>query len=529
MMGSPVRTDIVWKALAEVVEAVHRRRGYVYLGREISFKEIDDISDRVASGFLKAGINKGDRVGIICPNQPEWLHTYFAVAKIGAVLLGLDVRYRAAEFEYMVNQSGAKALVTIAQSDDMDYRSFFEDFRTRIPTVEFFFFIGEGGFPGSHRFETLLNTPADKYALENAKAAVKPDDLIMIIYTSGTTGKPKGAALTHKSQMAAAIAQAEHTRTTKEDLILLALPFMHVGGITCGILNFLVGKGTCVLIPGFSKEAVIEHAIKYKPTVFAGVPTTHALCMMDKRFQEWDSRDQVRLLISGGANSEPELLRKLLAAFPNAAMMNLYGLSETSGAAIMSTWDSDFETSARSIGKPIGGGQVRIVDLDGNDLASGETGELWIKSDSVVAGYYGMPEETELSFDCGGWLHTGDMGYMDRQGHITLVGRKKEMYIQGGYNVYPVEVENLLLKHPKVLFAAGIGVPDAILGEVGRYYIVPKPGAAITEDEIKEYCARNIADYKIPRQIVFRNELPLTPLHKVKKSVLKEIYEKTGT
>jgi acyl-CoA synthetase (AMP-forming)/AMP-acid ligase II len=527
-MGKLIRTNIVWKALEEAARVLPDRRGYVYLGREISFKEMDALSDRVASGFLRMGITKGDRIGIIGLNQPEWLYTYFAAAKIGAVVVGLNVRYRESELDYMLNQSETKAVVSITNLADMDYVSFFAGFKKKIPTVEHFVFIGQGGFPGSTSFDALLNIPADEEILRKAKATVKPDDLMIIIYTSGTTGKPKGAAITHKSQMASAVAQAEHTQGPEEDLILLPLPFNHVGGITCGILTMLVGKGTCVLIPAFNPDVVIEQAIKYQPTVFAGVPTIHVLCMMSEKFKDWDSRDRVRVLVSGGSNAEPELLRKLMAAFPKAAMMNLYGLSESSGAAIMSTWDSDFETTVRSIGKPIGGFQARVVDLSGNDLPSGEIGELLIKGDCVAAGYFHMPEETASAFDQNGWLHTGDMAHIDQRGYITLVGRKKEMYIQGGFNVYPVEVENLLVQHPKVLFAAGIGVPDPVLGEVGRYYIVPKPGLEITEEEVKAYCRQNMADYKVPKQVVFRKELPLTPLGKVMKSALREAYEKTG-
>lgn len=528
-MGELTRTSLVWKALDEAARTLPDRRGYVYLGEEISFKEMDARSDQMAAGLLKMGIGKGDRIGIIALNQPEWLYTYFAAAKIGAVVVGLNVRYRESELDYMLNQSQAKAVVTLTRLGDMDYVTFFEGFKERIPTVRDYIFIGPGGFPGSRPFEDLLGTPVEREVLNRAKAGVNPEDLMIIIYTSGTTGKPKGAAITHKSQMASATAQAEHTRGTEEDLVLLPLPFNHVGGITCGILTMLAGRGTCVLIPTFIPDVVIEAAIKYQPTVFAGVPTVHVLCLMSEKFVTWDSRDKVRVLISGGSNSEPDLLKKLMAAYPKATMMNLYGLSESSGAAIMSTWDSDFETTVRSIGQPIGDFQVKVLDLQGNDLPAEETGELLLKGDCVAAGYFRMPEETAAAFDQEGWLHTGDMARLDRRGYITLVGRKKEMYIQGGFNVYPVEVENLLVQHPKVLFAAGIGVSDPVLGEVGRYYIVPKPGVAdITEEEIKSFCRESLADYKVPRQVVFRKELPLTPLGKVMKSALKEAFKKTG-
>jgi acyl-CoA synthetase (AMP-forming)/AMP-acid ligase II len=528
-MGELTKTDLVWKALAEAAGTLPDRRGYIYQGQEICFKEMDVLSDQVAAGFLKLGLTKGDRIGIIGLNQPEWLYTYFAAAKIGAVVVGLNVRYRESELDYMLNQSQAKALVTIPRLGDMDYVAFFEGFKEKVPTVEHYIFIGPEGFPGSVLFENLLKTPVEEKALEAAKAAVQPDDLMIIIYTSGTTGKPKGAAITHKSQMASAVAQAQHTKGNEDDLILLPLPFNHVGGITCGILTILAGKGTCVLIPAFVPDLVIEAAIQYRPTVFAGVPTIHVLCLMSEKFKEWDSRDRVRVLISGGSNAEPELLKKLMAAYPKATMMNLYGLSESSGAAIMSTWHSDFETTVQSIGQPIGNFQVKVIDMKGNDLPSGETGELLLKGDCVAAGYFRMPEETSAAFDQEGWLHTGDMARINPQGYITLVGRKKEMYIQGGFNVYPVEVENLLVQHPKVMFAAGIGVPDPVLGEVGRYYIVPKPGVTeINEEEIKTFCRDQLADYKVPKQVVFRKELPLTPLGKVMKSTLKEVYEKTG-
>jgi acyl-CoA synthetase (AMP-forming)/AMP-acid ligase II len=528
-MGELTRTNLVWKALDVAARTLPDRRGYVYQGEEISFKDMDERSDRVAAGFLKMGIDKGDRIGIIALNQPEWLYTYFAAAKIGAVVVGLNVRYRESELDYMLNQSQAKAVVTLPQLGDMDYVSFFKGFREKIPTVQHFFFIGSEGFPGSLPFAPLLQTAVDEKSLASAKAAVAPEDLMIIIYTSGTTGKPKGAAITHQSQMASATAQAEHTRAGEDDLILLPLPFNHVGGITCGVLTLLAGKGTCVLIPVFIPDVVIEAAITYQPTLFAGVPTIHVLCMMSEKFATWVTRDRVRMLISGGSNAEPDLLKKLTAAYPRATVMNLYGLSESSGAAVMSTWDSDFETTVRSIGQPIGPFQVKIIDLRGNELPKEETGELLLKGDCVAAGYFRMPEETAAAFDQDGWLHTGDMARINERGYITLVGRKKEMYIQGGFNVYPVEVENLLVQHPKVMFAAGIGVPDPVLGEVGRYYIVPKPGVSdISEEEIKSFCRESLADYKVPKQVVFRPELPLTPLGKVMKSALKETYEKTG-
>jgi fatty-acyl-CoA synthase len=521
------RTDLVWRALEAAAEAFPEQRGFVYQGREISFREMDDFSNRVASAFLAMGIRRGDRIGIIALTQPEWLYTYFAASKIGAVIVGLNVRYRESELDYMLNQSEARAVVTLSQFADMDYASFFREFRPRIASVRDFIFIKGQGFPGSRPMEALLRCSVDRGALEQAKTQVQPEDLMIIIYSSGTTGRPKGAAITHRSQLASAMAQADHTRMTADDLVLVPLPLNHVGGITCRILVNLLARSTSVLIPTFTADEVIQQAIRYLPTVMGGVPTMHLLLMMHRDFIQWD-RSRVRLVSTGGANADPELLQKLRECFPNAALMNLYGLSESSGAVVMSPWESDFDTIVRSIGKPIGEFRAKIVDPEGRDLPVGEPGELCIQGDAVAKGYFRMPHETEEAFDRDGWLHTGDVADMDERGYITLMGRRREMYIQGGFNVYPAEVENLLTKHPKVLMAAGIGVPDPVLGEIGRYYIVPRPGQEPTEEEIREYCRERLADYKIPRQVVFRQELPLTPVGKVMKARLREEYERTG-
>jgi len=521
------QTDLIWQALQDAAEKLPDKPGLIYNEKEISFKEIDEASDRVASGLLKLGYRKGDRIGIIALNQPEWLYTYFAAAKIGAVIVGLNVRYRDTELEYILNQSEARGLVTVSDAGGFDYVQFFDSFRPKIPSVKEFFFIGDNGFEGSRNFNSLLNGEIDRAALNAVRAKVKPEDLMIIIYTSGTTGRPKGAAITHKSQMAAGRAQAGHTKVTPEDLIYLALPLNHVGGITCGMLTCLLAKGTCVLLPMFNPYEIIELSKTFPPTIWAGVPTMHSLLLMNDGIKDFKTRS-IRLVVTGGSNSEPALLKDLYKTFPNATIMNLYGLSEASGTLVMSPLKSDFDTVVRSIGKPIGDFQVRVVDQEGNNLPTGETGELHFKGDGIAAGYFRMPEETKDTFADDGWLHTGDMGYLDETGHIILMGRLKEMYIQGGFNVYPVEVENVISKHPKVAMVAGIGIPDTVMGEIGRYYIVPTPGTEPTEDEIKAFCSKHLADYKIPRQIVLRTVLPLTPIGKIMKSALKEEYEKIG-
>ncbi|MCP4751685.1 MAG: AMP-binding protein [Proteobacteria bacterium] len=526
-MSSITKCQRIGEALSEAVKALPDSAGYVYQGKDISFREMDDLSDRVACGLLKLGFVKGDRLGIIGLNQPEWLYTFFAAAKIGVAIVGLNVRYRDYELEYMLNQSQAKGVVTLTSFGDMDYVSFFDGFRSKIPSVENFIFTGGEGFSGSVAFDVLLQTEVDRRALDDGKALVGPEDLDIIIYTSGTTGKPKGAAISHASHLASAQAQAEHCRISDKDVMLAVLPFNHVGGITCTILSALLGKVKTVLIPFVDLDEIINQAKIYKPTFFGGVPTLFTLLFMSENFKSWDT-SAIRIVAAGGSNVEPALLDQIKEAYPNATLMNLYGLSESSGAVVMSPWDSPIEKTIKTIGKPLGSFKAKTVDSENKETPVGDTGELCFKADAVCRGYYRMPEETREAFDGDGWLHTGDMGYIDEEGYITLMGRKKEMYLQGGFNVYPVEVENLLTKHPKVQMAAGIGVPDSVMGEVGRYYIVPAPGVDLAEDEITAYCAEHLADYKVPRQIVFRDSLPMTPVGKIMKSQLKEEYGETG-
>lgn len=510
--------DLVWKALARHVRERPDAPALIHEGRCISFAELDRASDRLACALLEQGLGKGDRIGMLGLNQPEWLMAYLAAAKTGLVIVGLSVRYRDSEIEYIANHAQIRILIAPARAGETDYVRYLAGLRGRLPAVRRICFMGAPDVPEPERLETLLDRPVDRTLLESAMASVVPDDPLVLIYTSGTTGQPKGARITHRSQLASAAAQCGHLRITPQDLTLLALPLNHVGGLTCGFLATLLGGGCSLLIPAFSPSLVLEEMRVHAPTIVAGVPTMHTLLLREEGIRQLDLR-RVRLVVTGGANADAELLRQLQAAFTSARVMNLYGMSETSGAALMSPWDGDFESTVRAVGKPLPGVELRIVLPDGHDAGTGETGELWIRGDLVAAGYLDMPQASAESF-ADGWLRTGDLGWRDAQGLVTLMGRSKEMFVQGGFNVYPVEVENVLTRHPDVLLAAGIGVPDPVLGEVGRYYIVLKPGVATDEQALAAYCRGLLADYKVPRQIVLCNSLPMTPAGKIMKSRL---------
>lgn len=512
----------VHNALTEAVVRHPNKRFLICNEQSISFKELDEISDVLASALLEEGFKKGDHLAVLALNQFEWLYTYFAAAKIGVAVVALNVRYRDSELVYMLNNAKVKGIVSISEFQGFNYPSFFDGIRDRIPTVEKFIYI-ETGTVCSPSFKELISRPLDKQRLEAAKQTVQEDDPVIIIYTSGTTGKPKGTLITNRSILESAKAQVDHLSIGEEDRTIGCLPLNHVGGITCTIHCSLLSFGSVVLIPEFIPETILKVIDQWKPTVFGGVPTMYIMLLSHPEIKSFDL-SSLNICIIGGSNVDPELCRAIELQLPEAKIINLYGLSESSGACILSRLTDSIEMVQESIGVPIGQFKVKIVDNERKALPTGEDGELAIKGRCVAKGYLGLEEETEKVFSGDGWLYTGDIAYLDHEGYVVYKGRKKEMYIQGGYNVYPVEVENILLSHPKVAYAAGIGVPDEFLGEVGLFYIVPKQGQTISSDELIAYCNQHLADYKVPRQIVFVNHLPQTPAGKIQKTILKQQY-----
>ena len=268
----------------------------------------------------------------------------------------------------------------------------------------------------------------------------------------------------------------------------------------------------------FSPEALLKMAQKHPPTWMVGVPTMLTLLLMHPLLAETDL-SHVRLVVVGGSNVEPALLQRIQQQLPGVAIMNLYGLSETSGAIVMTPWHASQQALLHSIGKPLAGAELKVMDAAGAELPEGSVGELWFCGAGVIDAYVGQQKD-EAAFTQG-WLHSGDLGRVDEQGLIYLMGRQKDMFIQGGFNVYPSEVEGVIASYPGVLMVAGIGVPDAVLGEVGRYYVVARPGVDLCEEDLLAHCRQNLADYKLPRQWVFRQELPLTPAGKIQKALLR--------
>ncbi len=522
--GAPVTIAelLAWRA-AHGAERVFR----VVDGQPVTFGDLDRLATCVAAGLSSWGIRPGDRVAVAAPNGLPWLGLFFGAARLGAALVTLNPRYREQEFRYMLNQSGTRLLLCPAATPELDFATFFAGFRTEVPTVERYVFLDppteESCFDGATTFDELVAAGSGARAGGRAPGATDgpgPGDPAVILYTSGTTGQPRGAVLTHASLLASARAQVAHLGWDEHTSTVGSLPLNHVGGLTCGILSLLVAGGTVVLLPAFSPTAVLAATSEHHTTVLSGVPTMFLMLLQALAANPVDT-SSLRQVIVGGSILDPSLARQVAATWPHARLVNLYGLSESSGASVLSAADDDLDTVTRSIGVVIGDFEGRVVDDAGDPVAPGTVGELQLRGACVAAGYWEMPAETAETFLPGGWLATGDMVEAEADGHLAVRGRKKELYIQGGFNVYPAEVEAVLATHPAVALAAGFGVPDPVYGEVGAYVVVPRPGAEADPDELRAWCAARLADYKVPRYVTIVSDVPLTPAGKVAKAELR--------
>ena len=474
----------------------------------ITRRELDEQVDRLAAGLADRGVGPGDRVAVALPNGAAWIGLLFATTRLGAVLVTLNVRYRASELEHMLADSGARVVVTVPEAAGTDLVALYAELAPRLPDLEHVL-VDVDGLVGT----TPASTPGD---------AAASDDPAVLLYTSGTTGTPKGAVLTHGSLLASARAEAQHLALEQHDRFLATMPFTHVGGLTCTLLSALVAGSEVVLTPGFSPAGALRDVTTHGVTVFAGVPTMWTLLLAEMARAGVRALETLRYAVAGGSNVEPALCRAITAAAPNARVVNLYGLSETSGAAVMSALDDDTDTVAATLGVPLPGIEARIVDpVEGTDA---DEGELWLRGAPVAAGYWRRDEPT--TFRPAGWLATGDVVARVGGDHLALRGRLKEMFISGGYNVYPVEVENVLGAHPGVAMVAGVGAPDDTHGEVGHYFVVRSPDSEVTADELVALAADRLADYKVPRVVEFVDDLPLTPAGKIQKAALRQRVQK---
>ena len=529
----------------------------IFNGRFKSYARVRETADRIAHFLAGQGIQKGDRVAIFLPNLPHFPEVFFGVLKAGATCVSCNPLYTAAELHYQLKDSGARCVFC------MDHPQFYPTVVEAIQNTDveqvvicsvksylppLMAFIGgllgkipkaEKHEPGHFLFDDVIQQSLPK----PPDIPISPtEDLALILYTGGTTGRPKGACLTHANFMANVTALDEWARIPQKpgvkpeklergahQTILGVLPWYHSFGLTCGMLHscFLGGRLVCIPDPRAGKPPfteVLKAVQKYKPTLMAAVPTIFVAFINHPHMDQYELKSFL-CCVSGGAPLPPEVCRQFEAK-TGAVIFEGYGLSETS--PIASGNPANPETrKIGSIGLPFPSTDIKVLDLDAGDkeLARGEDGEIAIHGAQVMKGYWNRPEETDAVFrnmDGKKYFLTGDIGHIDEDGFIVITDRKKDLVLVGGFNVYPREVEDVLFEHPKVAMAAVIGIPNDRSGESVKAFIQLKPGETATEEEILAYCKENMAGYKRPRIIEFRESLPVSAVGKVLRRVLRD-------
>jgi acyl-CoA synthetase (AMP-forming)/AMP-acid ligase II len=496
----------------------------VFGNKRLTFLELDGRANRLANGLLGLGVNKGDRVGMLMKNCPEFIEADFALSKAGIVRVPLNARLTGRDHEYMLNDSKAGTLLF-----GNDFAEIVQTMRPDLKTVKVFVQVSDEDSSnlvnGSINYETLIGQSAP----DEPSGKIDAGDLHTLFYTSGTTGKPKGVMLTQKSWANVTINLIlDYGPVTSNDVILNTQPLSHGAGFF--VLPFFIKGATNVLIPDFNPGRVFQTIEREKVTFLKLVPTMIYQLMESPDKSQYDL-SSLQSIIYGGSPVVVPRLEEAIKLF-GRKFIQLYGQAEAPMCiSVLSKEDHILEGPAEvvrrlgSAGKPCLNVEVRIVDENGMDVSPEVVGEVIIRGDHIMKGYWQQPSETaDVLRD--GWVFSGDMGYFDSQGYIFLVDRKKDMIISGAFNIYPKEIEAVIVTHPKVKEAVVIGVPDDKWGEAVKAVVVPKKETQVTQKEIIDHCREHIARMKCPKSVDVVKELPRNPYGKVQKTALREHYWK---
>jgi long-chain acyl-CoA synthetase len=499
----------------------------------LTYAQLDAAADQVAGALAARGVGRGDKVALSCPNLPFFPIVYFGALKAGATIVPLNVLLTEREIAYHLEDSGAVAYFcfegTAALPMGQAGRAAFE----AVPGCEHFVLItadgGGTGSGGTGSGGTGSGTGSGVTTLAEFTAGHPPvfdtvqtqeTDTAVVLYTSGTTGRPKGAELTHSNMVQNALMVSRMFGVREHDVHLITLPLFHSFGQTVQQNYGLLSGATLVLMPRFDPDAAFGLMEREGVTFFAGVPTMYWALLHSEKADDFDLRKisaNLRLCVSGGSALPLEVLKKFEERF-DVPILEGYGLSETSPVATFSRVDRPRKPG--SIGLPCWGVEVDVVRTDGTRCDTDEPGEVVIRGHNVMKGYLGNPEATAEAIDPAGWFHSGDVGRRDADGYFYIVDRTKDMIIRGGFNVYPREVEEVLMTHPAVSLAAVVGVPHESLGEEVKAFVIRNPGADVTEDELIAWSKEMMAAFKYPRIVEFRDQLPMTATGKILKREL---------
>ena len=531
--------DTLGKILDEVASKFPKQEAIVSGNERINYETLFHKGNSMANALLKTGVKKGDKVAIWMSNIPEWVYAHFACLKIGAPIIPLNTRYKSHELEYILKQSDSTTLFVMDHFLKIDFIPMIYEVCpelkeckpgelkcARLPQLKRVIMVSEQEYPGCLRYNEVLESGKD-YAssgeLKAAQAAIDPEDVYIIPYTSGTTGFPKGVVTTHDQYIRIVSAFSERFQMTEKDRILVVSPFNHnmgnMTGMTLGAYH-----GACILpMEQFDPGEALRLIEEEKCSNFTGAPTMYIMMMDHADFPKRDTTS-IKSCIIGGADVSPDLVRAIMDKMGIKDVISAYGMTENTGISTCSRRGDPVELIANTAGKLMHDGcELKIMDPDtGEEVPPGTQGEIRTRGWYVMKEYYKQPEETAKAFDSKGWFHTGDLGTMDENGYIKITGRLKDMFITGGVNAYPAEIEAFLMTHPKISIVAVAGVPDRRMGEVAMAFIKLKEGETATEEEIIKFSREKMANYKAPKYVKFVDDFPMTVTGKVQKFVLKE-------
>jgi fatty-acyl-CoA synthase len=492
--------------------------------------------DALAGGLMELGLARGDRLGVWAPNRPEWLLAQFATARIGVILVNINPAYRVHELDYALRKTGCAALLLAERFRGSDYLAMLSevapeiagcapgDLRAaRLPDLRSVILMADRAAPGTFAFPDVvgLGRGMPRARLDAATAALDRHDAVNIQFTSGTTGLPKGATLTHRNIVNNAAFVTEAMALTEDDRLCIPVPFYHCFGMVMGTLG-CVTKGATMVVPaeGFDPGATLRAVSQERATALYGVPTMFVAMLEHPDFDSFDL-SSLRTGIMAGAPCPIEVMKRVQGRMHMREVTIAYGMTETSPVSFQSSVDTPLDKRVGSVGRVHPHVEVRIVDETGATVPVGEQGELLTRGYSVMKGYWEDPAQTAAAIDADGWMHTGDLARIDAEGYCNITGRVKDMICRGGENVYPREVEEFLYTHPDVSQVQVFGVPDARLGEIVAAWIVPKPGTSPTEEGVRDFCKGQIAHFKIPALVRFRDSLPMTVTGKPQKFLMR--------
>ena len=515
------------KTLPQVVAAAAQRHGSRPAVTEgdfqLTYAELDVRRREAARAFCAAGIEHGDRIAIWAPNLHEWILAAIGAQSIGAVLVPLSTRMKGIEAAFQLNASGARMLFTVAEFLGARYPEMLADQElSALERVVLF----EGASSGCDSWGEFIAAGAtlDEAQLDARQAAVVPSDTLDILFTSGTTGKPKGVVTSHGQNIRVFETWSSTVGLSADDRYLIINPFFHSFGYKAGWLSAILTGAHMFPVKSFDLDDVLARIESDHISMLPGPPTIYQSLLAHGERQNYDL-SSLRLAVTGAASVPVEMIRRMSSDLGFESVLTAYGLTETCGTVSICRSDDDPETIATTSGAAMPGVEVKCVDDSGAEVARGEPGEIWCRGFNVMQGYFNNPEETANTITGDGWLKTGDVGVMDERGYIRITDRIKDMFIVGGFNCYPAEIENLLCSLPGVVQAAVIGVPDERMGEVARAYIVQTPEAGLDEAQVVSWCRDAMSNYKVPRSVRFLEALPLNASGKVMKPELRKMAE----